>query len=155
MKRMLMAAVASLTLISGAPAKADEAKDLAQQILDKGSALFDSRDAKAMAATFADSGEIVLYVEDPNSGEFKHEAQRGRAAIEEAYSKLFNDRSPGTKSKNTVEEARFLSPKILVIEGKFAYDTSNPEATVSFVQIRRREGDRWQVLTMQLFSVPK
>lgn len=124
---------------------------MAQDILDKGSALFDTRDAGAMAATYAVDGELILYTKDQSSGEYKPDVRRGRAAIEAGYKQIFDDRSPGAKSKNTVEAAHMVGDDILLIHGTFKVDVSQ-SLTVQCLQTRARQDGKWLVLNMQIFA---
>ena len=97
---------------------------LAQEVLDKGAALFDARDAKAMAATYTEDAEIRVISKDQGSGTYKTQAVRGRQAIEKGYQDLFKKGQTETKSKNRVEFAHFVRPDLLAIHGQFQPDTS-------------------------------
>jgi hypothetical protein len=128
-----------------------KARTLAQEILDRGAALFDTRDAAAMAATYIDEAEIILVKRATDSNKVVLEVTRGRADIEKVYADLFKDRQPEHKCKNTVDIARFLGPNMLLIHGRFALDRDQSDV-VQFVQVRAREneGDAWKIVTMQL-----
>ena len=144
------------TLIFLAPALAlgaePDAKTLAQEILDKGSALFDTRDAAAMAATYRDSAEIHLITRSRDSSEVKTEVRRGKAEIESGYADVFKDRKPETKSKNVVEYATFLASDVMVIHGTFHLDTA-AGLKVSFVQLRVKVGGQWLIQRLELIYV--
>ena len=127
-------------------------KATAQEILDKGSALFDKRDAAAITATYRNEAEIHLITRAKDSTEVKIEVKRGRAEIESGYGDVFKDRKPETKSKNTVEYATFLAPDILLIEGKFQLDLDN-DLTVRFVQMRVKIDGRWLIQRLELFYI--
>lgn len=130
------------------------AMTLAKETLDRGAALFDTRDARAMAATFLEDAQLILVRKPPESGKFEIETKSGRATIEASYSDLFKDRSPEHKARNTVESARFLSPDLLLIKGRFSLNVDQGD-TIQFVQVRAREGDQWKVATMQLMELPR
>jgi hypothetical protein len=130
------------------------ATSLAKDLLDRGAALFDKRDAAAMAANYLEAAEIIVIKRDSQSDRMVVEAKHGRAEIEQAYAELFKDRMPEHRSRNTVEAARFLSPDVLIIRGRFALNREEGDA-VQFVQVRARDGDQWKIATMQLLELPK
>lgn len=129
-----------------------EAKKLAQEILDKGSALFDQRDAAAMVATYADDAQIVWIEKDNSTSEYKTNAKKGLAEIEAVYRDLFKDKNEKTTSKNTVEFARLVAPDLLVIEGLFQPNVAN-QGKYPFVQVRVKQGDKWLIKSLQLVIV--
>jgi hypothetical protein len=131
-----------------------KAKALAKDILDRGATLFDKRDAAAMAATYTETAEIIALKRDSTSDRIETEIRRGRAAIEELYASVFKDRLPEHRSRNTVDDARFLTPDLLLIRGRFAMNREQSDVG-QFVQIRTREGDEWKVVTMQLIELPR
>jgi hypothetical protein len=131
---------------------ADDARTVAQQVLDRGASLFDSRDAKAMASTYAPDATIEILSKDNDTGSYKSEVTRGHDAIVDGYTKIFADRSPSAKSKNVVEYAHTIGDDLLIIHGTFT-PTVGEDLTVPFVQIRTRQGDAWKMLRLQLFLV--
>jgi len=130
------------------------AMTLAKETLDRGATLFDTRDAKAMAATFLENAQLIFVRKPPDSEKFELETKSGRATIESAYDDLFKSRSPEHKARNTVESAKFLSPDLLLIKGRFSLNADQGD-TIQFVQVRAREGDQWKVATMQLMELPR
>ena len=96
-----------------------DAKALAQDVLDKGSALFDTRDAAAMAATYTEDAQLLWIDKDSSTGEIKISVKKDRSEIESLYRDLFKDAKEKTTSKNTVEFARFVVPELMVIHGVF------------------------------------
>ena len=56
----------------------------------------------------------------PSRTAFSLKSPMGAPKIEETYAKIFKDRLPEHRSRNTVELARFLSPNLLLIHGRFA-----------------------------------
>ena len=130
------------------------AMTLAKETLDRGAALFDKRDAAAMAATYIETAKIILIKHDSATDNVVVETRDGRAVIERAYADLFKDRLPEHRSRNTVESARFLRDDLLLIRGRFAMNRDQGDM-VQFVQIRTREGDQWKIVTMQLTELPK
>ena len=129
-----------------------EAKLIAQDILTKGAALFDTRDAAAMAATYTEDAELILFAKDKDTGTYKAQVTRGRSAIERLYQNLFKDRKPGTTSRNVVEFAHFVGSDLLIIHGTFTLDVSQG-ASFPFVQVRAKKGDKWLLMNLQLFIV--
>ena len=127
---------------------------LAKEILDRGAALFDNRDAAAMAATYVETAEIIVIKRASDSDRAMTEVWHGRAAIEKAYANIFKDRLPEHRCRNTVEDARFLGRDLLLIRGRFALNREQADLG-QFVQVRALEGDVWKVVTMQLMELPK
>jgi ketosteroid isomerase-like protein len=152
----LMARFVILSLVLLVPTAAlaadQDAKQLAQAILTKGAALFDTRDAAAMAATYAENAEITTYSKDNQTGALKTETGRGRANIQKAYADLFKNRSSSTRCRNVVEDAHFVGPDLLVIRGMFILDVAD-EHPIPFIQVRTKQGDKWLILNLQLFGV--
>ena len=135
-----------------APAAETDAKQLAQDILTKGAALFDTRDAAAMAATYAEDAEGSLILKDKDTGKYKVQVSRGRSAIEQGYQNIFKTRKAGTTSRNVVEYAHFVGTDLLIIHGTFTLDVSQG-VSFPFVQVREKQGDKWLILSLQVFVV--
>lgn len=154
--RRTLPAVFGLFVLSLVPAPVrsadDDPKTTAQAILDKGAALFSTKDARAMAATYAEDAELTVVMK--SSTETKSEIKSGRAAIEEYYRKLFEGEQGTITAKNTVEYARALGPDFLIIAGDFKPDV-NKDITVAFVQTRSKVGDAWLVTNMRVFVLLK
>ena len=155
MARLTIIAIVLLSASSFARAQDDDAraKTLAQDILDRGSALFDGRDAAAMAATYVEMGQILLIKGATDQGSIEVETISGRPAIEKGYADLFKDRLPEHKSRNTVESARFLGDNTLLIEGRFALNRDQGDS-IRFIQLRVRQGDQWKIVTLQMMPIP-
>jgi hypothetical protein len=149
---MYLLTVSAALLVVPAADSTQDAKSLAQDILTKGAALFDSRHAAAMAATYAENAEIAAYSKDNDTGALKIGTTRGRAGIEKAYADLFKNRSPSTRCRNVVEDAHFVGSDLLVIRGTFLLDVANEHA-IPFIQVRTKQGDKWLILNLQLFGV--
>lgn len=149
MKRV---ALFTLLIISPVLARADEkdAKTVAQGVLDKGSALFDTHDAAAMAATYTEDAQLLWIDKDGTSGEIKVSVKKDRAEIESLYHDLFKDAKEKTTSKNTVEFARLVTPELLVIHGVFQPNIDKPDK-FSFVQTRVKVGDKWLIKILDLY----
>jgi hypothetical protein len=145
-----------LGLVLGLPSlsKAQEtnAKTLAQEILDKGSALFDTRDATAMAATYTEDAQIEWIAKDDTTGEIKVDLKKGRAEIESLYHDVFKDAKERTTSKNTVEFAKLIAPDLMVIHGVFQPNLAN-KGKFPFVQFRVKQGDKWILKNLQFFVI--
>ena len=109
---MKRSAILTLVLVFPMTVQADDpdAKSVAQAVLDKGAALFDTRDAAAMAATYTEDAQLLWIDKDSSTGEIKISVKKDRAEIESLYHDLFKDAKEKTTSKNTVEFARFVGP---------------------------------------------
>jgi hypothetical protein len=151
MKRFVFLA---LLITVPALARADEkdAKMVAQGVLDKGSALFDTRDAAAMAATYTEDAQLLWIDKDGSTGEIKLSVKKDRSEIESLYRDLFKDAKEKTTSKNTVEYARFVTPELMVIHGVFQPNLDKPDK-FSFVQTRVKVGDRWLMKILELYVI--
>ena len=134
----------------------DGARAEAQAILDKGEALFDTRNAAAMAATFTENGSIVVIKRQDNAsqGEVVLESFSGRAEIEKSYAKIFKERLPEHHAHNTVDFARHLGPNLLLIQGRFSLNRDQGDS-IQFVQVRARVGSEWKIVSMQLAPLAK
>ena len=132
--------------------KPEDAKALAQKILDEGAKDFSRKDARVMARSYTEDAEAKL-VSKEESGGIKTETHRGRVEIEAFYRKLFESDQKG-EARNTVEYARYLGPTLLMITGKFK-PIETGEIELEFVQIRQKDGDHWLIRDMQVFLVPK
>jgi hypothetical protein len=131
-------------------AQEKDAKAVAQEVLDKGSALFDTRDAAAMAATYTEDAQLLWVDKDDSTGEIKVSVKKDRSEIESLYRDLFKDATEKTTSKNTVEFARFVAPDLMVIQGVFQPNVDKP-ARFPFVQMRVKQGDKWLLKNLQLY----
>jgi len=140
------------TLAAGADDK--EALALAQGLLDKGSALFDTRDSAAMAATWAEDGRLTWFGRDEATGDLNRSVKEGRAQVEEIYRDAFRDKDNKTTSRNTVGSASLIAPDLLLIRGTFEPDISN-KGKYPFVQVRVKKGDAWLVKDLQFFVIPQ
>lgn len=156
MRYQICFVMALLATPCAALAEDDDAKatTLAKELLEKGSEIFDKRDAPAMAATYLESGQIILIKKESDSGRINTEIRSGRAAIESTYADIFKDRQPEHKSRNTVESAHFVNEDVLLIRGRFALNRDQGDA-LRFVQVRAREGTEWKIATLQLMELPK
>jgi hypothetical protein len=127
-----------------------EARRLAQEILDKGAALFDTKDAAAMANTYVTSADLHVITKDQGTGAYGVQAIRGRDAIREQYAKLFDGkRGETTTSKNVVEFAHKVGDDLLIIHGTFAPNTAE-DGRFPFVQTRARVDGQWKILQLDL-----
>jgi hypothetical protein len=144
--------VGAALFVASAADSAQDARSLTQDILTKGAALFDARDAAVMAATYAENAEVTAYSKDNETGALKVDTRRGRADIRKLYADLFKDRSPSARCRNVVEDAHFAGPDLLVIRGTFIVDVAD-EHPLPFIQVRTKQGDKWLILNLQLFGV--
>jgi hypothetical protein len=129
-----------------------DAKTVAQEVLDKGSALFDTRDAVAMAATYTEDAELLWIDKDSTTGEIKVSVKKDRTEIESLYRDLFKDAKEKTTSKNTVEYARFVGADLVVIHGVFQPDVDK-QSKFPFVQMRLKQGEKWVIKNLQLYVI--
>ena len=120
---------------------------IAERVLKDGSDLFDAKNAEGLAATYTENGEIHLL--DKRENEYRDDVIRGRPEIERFYRGGFKD-ARVIDSENRVEFARFVSPDVLVIHGRFRPNVGEDE--LSFVQMRVMRDDRWQLRTLWLFT---
>lgn len=148
MMRYALLALA-LVLSSTAWAQDGEAKKLAQGILDKGSALFDTKDAAAMTATYTADAKLVWYSKN-NAGTLEVGVKNGHSEIEDIYLDMFKNKDE-TTSRNTVEFARLVAPELLIIQGVFQPNVANA-GKYPFVQVRVKEGDKWLIKSLELFA---
>ena len=133
-------------------AEEKDAKTVAQDVLDKGSALFDTRDAAAMAATYTEDAQLLWIDKDSSTGEIKVSVKKDRSEIESLYRDLFKDAKEKTTSKNTVEFARFVVPELMVIHGVFQPNLDKQDK-FTFVQTRVKVGEKWLMKTLQLYVI--
>jgi hypothetical protein len=132
-------------------AQEKDAKSLAQEILDKGSALFDTHDAAAMIATYTEDARLLWVDKDSSTGEIRVSV-KVRAEIESLYRDIFKDAKEKTTSKNTVEFARLVAPDLLVIQGVFQPNIAK-EGKFPFVQMRVKQGEKWLMRNLQLYVI--
>ena len=151
MKRLVALAIV-LVLPVAVRADDKDAKAAAQALLDKGAALFDTRDAAAMAATYTEDAQILWFDKDSSTGEIKLSFKKDRAEIEALYHDLFKDAKEKTTSKNTVEFARFITSDVMVIHGVFQPNVDKPDK-YSFVQTRVKVGDKWLMKVLELYVI--
>jgi hypothetical protein len=129
-----------------------DAKTVAQEVLDKGSALFDTRDAVAMAETYTEDAELLWIDKDSTTGEIKVSVKKDRSEIESLYRDLFKDAKEKTTSKNTVEYARFVGADLMVIHGVFQPNVDK-QGKFPFVQMRLKQGEKWMIKNLQLYVI--
>jgi hypothetical protein len=137
---------------SAARSQGDDAKVLAQGVLDKGATLFDSKDAAAMAATYAEDARLIWMDKDNDTGRYNTSVKQGRAEIESLYRDLFKDPNEQFRARNTVEFARQVSSDLLIIYGTFQPDISKT-GKYPFVQARIKQGDKWLIKSLEFFLV--
>lgn len=131
----------------------EDAKKLAQGILDKGAALFTKRDAEAMARTYTEGARVVLISKDKESQQYKTDVREGQTAIHEMYADMYKHAEGTSAARNTVEFARRVAPDLLVIHGVFEPNVG--QGSYPFVQVRKKEGEKWLILNLQLFISPQ
>ena len=101
---VLVVAGLALVALTVAAAPDEDAKQVAVKVTTAGAALFDARDAKGLALTYAEDARLEIIIKDKDSGELKTETKVGRAEIEAYYQELFQVRTsrstPGTPSSS-------------------------------------------------------
>ena len=123
---------------------------VAQDVLDKGSALRHTR--RGGDGRDLHRGRPALWIDkDSSTGEIKVSVKKDRAEIESLYRDLFKDAKEKTTSKNTVEFARFVGP-MMVIQGVFQPNIDK-DGKFPFVQTRVKEGEKWLIKTLQLYVI--
>lgn len=144
----------ALMLLVPLSVRADDkdARSVAQGVLDKGSALFDTHDAAAMAATYTEDAQLLWIDKDGSTGEIRLSVKKDRSEIESLYRDLFKDAKENTTSKNTVEFARFVTPGLMVIHGVFQPNIDKPDK-FTFVQTRVKVGDTWLMKVLELYVI--
>jgi hypothetical protein len=147
-----MSLALAFLLLSPMTTKAQEKdpRERAQAILDEGAALYDTRDAGAMAATYTEDAQLLWFQKDDTIGQTKMETKKGRAEIESVYRDLYKDAKEKTTSRNTVESARLVTPDLMIIEGVFQPNIAS-RGKFPFVQVREKHGDKWLMKSLQLF----
>src|SRR5262245_52100604 len=108
MRRLFYALLVVSCAATMARAQGTDGRDLAQKVLDQGAKLFDTRDARAMAATYTEDAVLTVLSKDQSTGTYKTEEYRGRGQIEDYYRKLYDGMTESTVSKNMVESARLM-----------------------------------------------
>ena len=155
---LFIAALSALpsALVLAGPDDDARAGTEARALLDKGAALFDSRNAAAMAATYIEDGSIVVIKRQHNAtrGEVELQSFHGRAQIESGYADVFKELAPEYRSRNTVDFARYLGPNLLLIQGRFALNRDQGDS-IQFVQVRARVDADWKIVSMQLAPLAK
>src|SRR4051812_14474222 len=106
------AALGLALVIPAAVARAeDDARQIAVKLTTAGAALFDARDAKGLAKTYAEDARLEIIGRDKDTGDLKTETKVGRAEVESYYQQHFNP-SGAIHARNTVEHARLLDPDL-------------------------------------------
>lgn len=107
---------------------------------------FDSGDAKAVAAHFTQDGE---YVADDG------QRLQGRAAIEEAYAKLFAD-NPGVKMNIQIDAIRLINANTAMEDGRASLTPAPKGATAvtRYSAVHVKEDGQWRMASVHDFNVP-
>lgn len=135
-----------------ASAQEKDAKPAAQDLLNKGSVLFDKYDAAVMAETYTDDAKVVWIEKSQETGKYKIEVKDGRAEIEKFYREMFKNSKEKETSRNTVEFAKYVAPDLMLIEGVFEPNVGRGK--YAFVQERVKQGDRWLIQCLRIYIVP-
>jgi hypothetical protein len=135
-----------------AVAEDTEAVKLAKEITTAGAKLFDAKDAKGLASTYTESGQIILTSKN-ESGGLKEEVTQGREDVQRFYERLFAD-SGTIESKNLIDSARLLGTDILLITGTFEVTRDAKTSHFPFVQVRIKQGEKWLMSSVRIFVLP-
>jgi hypothetical protein len=146
-----LAIVLAAALTTAVRAEEADAKAIAQEVLNKGSALFDAKDVAGLLATYDDDPAVDWVEKDGTTGEVKQTVKRGKAEVESIYGDHFKNVAEKTTSKNIVEYARLIGPDMLLITGTFQPDVAKP-GKYPFVQLRVKKGDKWLLKDLHLFT---
>ncbi len=149
-----MSCIAVLTLALLLPStdlQDKEAMSLAQEILTKGAALYDTHDAMSMALTYTEDAKLYWIDKNKDTGKIRVEVKDGRGEIEKVYRDMFKDPNEKTTARNTVEFAKLVSPELLVIEGQF--EPNIDKGKYNFTQERVKVGGKWLIQSLRLYIV--
>jgi len=141
------------SLVLAAGPKDDEAKAVAVKVTTAGASLFDAKDAPALAATFTEEARLEVTIKEKDTNKYNTEVKQGRTQIEAYYRELF--KSDATyHAKNTIEFAKEIAPDLILFTGIFETDSQAAEPLkLPFIQVRKKNGEAWQVVSMQVFVV--
>lgn len=130
-----------------------EARKIAEKVTAEGAAIFDTFDAKAMAATYDEKAILINF--EREGGAIVRQSAEGREKVKDFYAKVFEN--PETiKSKNTVDRARLLADDLLSIDGTLDTNSLKPDSfKIAFHQVRQKKDGKWLVLVMEISLVPK
>ena len=138
-------------LLTGAADLDDDARSLAVKLTTTGAQLFDARDAKGLALTYAEDARLEIITRDRDTRELKTETRVGRNEIQSYYQEHFKS-AGDIHCRNTVDHARLLDASLLSISGTFEPNTQTAESIkLPFIQVRSRQGDQWRIISLQLF----
>ena len=103
-----------------------------------------------MAATYTDDAEAALFIKDQDTANTRQRAP-GEMGHRGRLPDFFKDRKSGTG-----EERRRTRPlrrtDLLIIHGDFTPAVSQG-GSFPFVQVRTKHGDKWMILSLQVFVV--
>ena len=149
----LAIALTTPAIVQAAGPKDDEAKAIAVKVTTAGATLFDAKDAPALAATFTEEAKLEVTIKEKDADKYNTEVKQGRTQIEAYYREMF--KSDATyHAKNTIEYAREIGPELILFAGTFEPDSQAADSLkIAFVQVRKKHGEAWQVVSMQVFVV--
>jgi hypothetical protein len=153
---VLALTLAAVVLPVRADDKADDPKAVATKVTSAGAAMFDARDAKGLSQTYTDDARLEVYSKESGDGSsLKIETRVGQAEVKAYYDELFK-MDGAVHARNTVEAARYIGDDLLEFAGIFEPNTEAVEPLkLPFHQLRKRSGDSWKIVSLQLFIVPK
>jgi uncharacterized protein (TIGR02246 family) len=102
---------------------------------------FNKRDAKAVAALWTEDGDCI----DDTGKRFQ-----GRAAIEKAYTQLFQER-PESKITVVIDSLRLLSPEAAIEDGYATLDPvpAGPPAINKYTAVHVKSAGKWLMSTVR------
>ena len=158
-QRLLVCLLLAPAIAYAQGTEADNARELAQRLLDQGSAHVDAKNHEELVATYAEDATVTLVCKDPDTGNYMIEVRsiqkNGRWSFEQMNRDMHQGLLPenGPKkiaSKNTVEYASMIAPDLLVIHGKFQ-PYRDEAMSWPFIQVRRQHGDKWLIMSQRIF----
>lgn len=123
------------------------AMKLAKELTTAGAQLFEKGDGAALAAQYVDDGEIIETTVEP-FGPPAVKIHRGMEAIKKIYG--IANAVAKLSPTNEVRFARFIKPDTLVINGDFLITDRGKTSRFHFNQVRRKEGDTWKIVSLEL-----
>lgn len=123
------------------------AMKLAKELTSHGIELFIKGDGAGLAAQYVDDAEIVMTTFEA-FGAPTIQVTTGKDEIAKVY------QTAGSLGKmspvNDVHFARFITPEILHIAGVFSITDQGETKRYPFTQIRKKDGDKWKIVTLEL-----
>jgi uncharacterized protein (TIGR02246 family) len=122
------------------PVSHEKDRQMILKLAEAYTAAFNRGDAKAVAAFFAEDGEIV-----GDDGQ----VTQGRAAIHEQLEASFATNA-GARLVVTVDSIRFIKPEVAIERGTaIVASTKGPASTGNYTIVHAKNGSRWYIVSLQ------